>query len=84
MFVEAIGILASVLIICAFLFKDIRIIRLLDAIGAGLYILYGVLIHSFPNILLNIFLIIIQVYHLIKLRQDRIRLEQKNNSPEGN
>ena len=71
MLIEALGILASILIICAFMFKDIRIIRILDAIGAALYILYGVLIHSFPNILLNLFLVIIQIYHLIKLSKEK-------------
>ena len=60
----------SLLIICAFLFKDIRIIRILDAAGAALYILYGVLIHSFPNILLNIVLIVIQIYHLVRLHKE--------------
>ncbi len=71
MYTEILGILASVLIICAFMFKDIKIIRILDAFGAALYILYGVLIGSFPNILLNVVLVLIQIYHLIKLYKEK-------------
>ena len=65
--IEILGIVASLFIIAAFIFKDIKIIRILDAVGATLYIIYGVLIHSFSNILLNGFLVAIQIYHLYKL-----------------
>ncbi len=67
MLVEFLGIAASLMIICAFLFKDIRVIRILDGVGAALYVLYGFLIHSFSNILLNTFLVIIQVIQLVRL-----------------
>lgn len=76
MFAEFLGIAASLMIICAFLFKDIRIIRILDGIGAALFILYGFLIHSFSNILLNTFLVIIQVVQLARLY--RKSKEQRN------
>ena len=65
--IEILGIVASLFIIAAFIFKDIKIIRILDAVGATLYIIYGVLIHSFSNVLLNGFLVAIQIYHLYKL-----------------
>ena len=67
--IELLGIIASLFIIAAFIFKDIKIIRILDAVGALLYVLYGILIHSFSNVLLNSFLVIIQIYHLIKLNK---------------
>lgn len=67
--IELLGIVASLFIILAFLFKDVKIIRILDTIGAILYIIYGVLIHSYANILLNGVLILIQVYRLIELKK---------------
>ena len=66
--VELLGIIASLFVISAFLFKNVKIIRILDGIGALLYVIYGVLIHSYANILLNIVLIIVQIYHLLKLK----------------
>lgn len=66
--VELLGIIASLFVISAFLFKNVKIIRILDGIGALLYVIYGVLIHSYANILLNIVLIIVQIYHLSKLK----------------
>ena len=69
MLIEILGIVASLFVISAFLFKDIKIIRILDGIGALLYVFYGVLIHSYANILLNVVLVAVQVYHLTKLRR---------------
>lgn len=62
---EWIGILGSIAIIIAFLFKDQRKIRIADAIGAGLFVIYGFLIHSFSNVFLNCILIAVQVWRLI-------------------
>lgn len=69
MFVEILGIVASLFVISAFLFKNVKIIRLLDAVGALLYVIYGILIHSYANILLNTVLIAVQIYHLHKLNK---------------
>lgn len=69
MFVEILGIVASLFVIGAFLFKNVKIIRLLDAVGALLYVIYGILIHSYANILLNTVLIAVQIYHLYKLNK---------------
>lgn len=78
MLIEILGIVASLFVICAFLFKDIKIIRILDGIGALLYVFYGVLIHSYANILLNVVLVAVQVYHLTKLRRaEQVQIQDK-------
>lgn len=69
--IEILGIVASLFIILAFLFKDIRIIRILDCVGATLYVIYGILIHSWANIFLNTILILIQIYRLIELKRNK-------------
>lgn len=78
MLIEILGIVASLFVISAFLFKDIKIIRILDGIGALLYVFYGVLIHSYANILLNVVLVAVQVYHLTKLRRvEQVQIQDK-------
>ena len=67
--IELLGIVASLFVISAFLFKDVKTIRILDGVGALLYIVYGILIHSYANILLNTVLIAVQIYHLYKLNK---------------
>lgn len=65
--VEIIGIIASMLVMFAFAQKDAIAIRTYDLAGAVLYVLYGFMIHSLSNILLNCVLVCIQIYHLYHL-----------------
>ena len=68
--IELLGIVASLFIISAFLFKDVKTIRILDSIGALLYVIYGIFIHSYANILLNSVLVIIQIIRIIQLKKE--------------
>lgn len=67
---EIVGIIASLFVLAAFLFKDIVWVRIIDCIGAIIYLIYGILINSISIIVLNSVLIIIQIYNLIKLRRN--------------
>ena len=69
---EIIGLSATLLILISFLFNDAKKIRVMNGIGGAVFIIYGVLIHSYSNIILNAALIII---HTVKLR--RIIAEEK-------
>lgn len=66
---EVIGMLASAIILLCFTMNDERKIRIIDAIGAGLYVIYGIMIGSFSNVFMNAILIFIQIYKLIRLKR---------------
>lgn len=74
--VELIGIIGSAFICVAFLFKNVIWIRVFDSVGAVLFIIYGVVIHSFSTVLLNGILILIQLVNLYKLWKNR---DEKSN-----
>ena len=63
---EVLGVCATIFILLAFLQNGELNIRILDSVGALLFILYGVLIHSFSTVLLNSILIIIQLVKMFK------------------
>lgn len=63
---EIIGTLGSILVVCAFCMKGERNIRRVDMTGAFLFVVYGFLIKSFSVAFLNIVLIMIHTYRLIK------------------
>lgn len=65
---ELLGILGTLFIILAFAMNGETKIRILDAVGAVLFIIYGATIQSFSTILLNAILVVIQVFKLIKGR----------------
>ena len=67
---EWLGILGTLFIIAAFTMNGERKIRVLDAIGAVLFIIYGITINSFSTILLNTVLVAVQAYKLLSRRSD--------------
>lgn len=63
---EIIGTLASLIVLISFLCKSERKIRLVNILGAILFVIYGILINSFSVWFLNGMLILIHIFKLIK------------------
>lgn len=63
---EWMGIIGSVLIIIAFTQKDEKRIRLLDAVGALLFILYGFATRTWSTMILNCVLVLV---HILRFRE---------------
>lgn len=66
---EAIGVLASVIVLLSFIMNGESKIRIINIIGAFLFIVYGVLINAFSVWFLNGTLLIVHIYKLIKLKK---------------
>ena len=66
---EILGTIASCVIMLAFVLNGEKRIRIVDLIGAVLFIVYGVLIKSFSVVFLNGCLTFVQIYKLLKLRK---------------
>ena len=64
---EWVGYLASLVLMISFLMKNIHTLRIINSIGALLFILYGfLLITSWPIIITNTFILGVNVYYLAK------------------
>ncbi len=64
---ECIGYLASVVIMASFLMKNIITLRIINSIGAMLFIIYGVMLAtSWPIVGTNTFILGINSYYLTK------------------
>lgn len=61
---EILGIIASTLVLISFLFKKERSIRLVNILGAIMFVIYGLLINALSVWLLNGILIFIHLYYL--------------------
>ncbi len=60
------GYLASVVVFISFLYKDVKKIRLINMMGAFLFVIYGFMLKTaYPVILFNVGLILLHVYHLV-------------------
>ena len=73
--VEVLGLLATLLVVVSFLFQSVVLIRVVNMLGAVLFVAYGLLIHS-PSVAIVATLVVsVQVLQLVKLwkgvRHDR-------------
>ncbi len=64
--IEALGVLATIFVLLSFLCTDHRKIRIVNIIGAALFVVYGLLSGALSVWLLNSALVAIHIYYLLK------------------
>lgn len=62
---EWVGYLASVALIISFMMKNVNTLRIINSVGAILFIIYGVMLAtSWPIIITNVFILLVNIYYL--------------------
>jgi len=64
---ECIGYAASIFVAISFMTRTMIKLRAINAIGAILFIVYGLLIKAYPVVIINCFITVIHFYHLGKM-----------------
>jgi len=78
---EIIGYLASLFVLLSFFNKDMRKLRLVNSVGCGLFVAYGILLFSIPIIITNVAILCVNGYYLfVKKEPIRPETELDNNS----
>lgn len=67
MLIELIGYLGSILVVVSMLMPSVVKLRLINTVGSCISATYALIIHSYPLALMNISLIVINIYNLAKL-----------------
>ena len=67
MIIEAVGYLGSALVLVSFLMVSVRRLRIVNSIGSIIFTVYAFIIHSYPTAIMNLCLVGINVYYLIKM-----------------
>ena len=72
MLIEMVGYLGSILVVVSMLMSSVIKLRVINTIGSGIFALYALIIHSYPTALMNVCLVTINIYNLVKLgRKDQ-------------
>ncbi len=73
-YTEWVGYLASLALIISFLMKNLSTLRIINSIGALLFVVYGFMLAiSWPIIITNTFIIMANIYYLIIKRKQTIK-----------
>ncbi len=67
---DIVGYLASITVLCSFLMSRMVRLRIINIIGCGLFIAYGILLDfSIPIIVTNAAIVVINAYYLYKMKK---------------
>ncbi len=69
-YTELLGSFASVVVVISMSVKSLFWLRFLNLLGASCFIVYGLLINAFPVYGLNIAIVCIHSFHLLKLKKN--------------
>ncbi|NEW78567.1 MAG: uroporphyrinogen decarboxylase [Gelidibacter sp.] len=62
---EWVGYAASLALIISFMMKNINTLRIINSLGAVLFVVYGIMLEtSYPIIITNAFILMVNVYYL--------------------
>lgn len=68
---DYLGYFAMTILVLSFTFKDMNKLRLWNAVACFLFLIYAILIDSIPILLSNLFIFLLNVFHLIKDRKKK-------------
>ena len=80
--IEAVGYIGSALVLVSFLMTSVVKLRVVNSIGSIIFTVYAFIIHSYPTAIMNLCLVIINIYYLIKLCNPNIDYTFVKISPE--
>jgi uncharacterized protein with PQ loop repeat len=66
--VEIVGYMASVIVLCSFLMKDVKKLRIVNMLGCLMFVIYGFMMPTFrlglPIIITNLAIMLVNFYYL--------------------
>ena len=70
--IEMIGYLGSSLVLISFLLASVAKLRIVNSVGSVIFTIYAFIIKSYPTAVMNLCLVLINVYYLVKLNNTSI------------
>jgi len=71
MWIELVGIIAGIIVLGSFISKEQKRIRIVNAIGSVVFVVYGILITSYATIFLNGVMVLVQIVYLLRMKGDK-------------
>ena len=70
--IEMIGYLGSSLVLISFLMASVAKLRIVNSVGSVIFTIYAFIIKSYPTAVMNLCLVLINVYYLVKLNNTSV------------
>ena len=73
---ELIGYLASLFVLLSFLMRNITTLRYVNSVGCLFFVAYGILLDSWPVIITNVAIVLVNVYYLFINKKTPVPADQ--------
>ncbi len=73
--IEAVGYIGSFLVLISFLMSSVVKLRIVNSVGSVIFTIYAFIIHSYPTAIMNVCLVAINIYYLVKLSNTSIEYD---------
>lgn len=83
MMIEMIGYVGSILVLVSFLMTSVVKLRVIDSIGGFIFAVYAMIIHSYPTALMNICLVLINIYYLVRMKKSSTQYDLIEGKPDN-
>ena len=80
--IELFGYLGSALVVVSMLMTSVMKLRIINTIGSVIFMIYALIIRSYPTALMNLFLVGINIYHMLRLRNTEKNFDLLEISPD--
>ena len=81
--IEMIGYLGSALVLVSMLMRSVVRLRIINLIGSVIFAAYALIIRSYPTALMNICLVLINLYHLYRLNRPVLEFSVYEDRPDS-
>ena len=82
MIIEMVGYLGSLLVLVSFIMTSVFKLRIVNSIGSLIFMIYALIIHSYPTAIMNFCLVLINVHFLWKMSHGEKQFELVEADPD--
>lgn len=69
------GYIAMTLLVISFIPKKMKVVRTVNLIACGFFIVYGILLSALPIVISNVAVCTVQIYHLFFAKSNKVSTE---------
>lgn len=64
--IEIFGYVSMLVVLISMLMNDIKKLRIVNSIACAMFVIYGIALHAYPIVIMNVLVIAINLYRLSK------------------
>ena len=69
--IEIFGYISMIVVLVSMMMKDVKTLRIVNSVACAMFVVYGFILNAYPIVIMNLLVIAINVYQVIKISNDK-------------